>query len=187
MRYLESDEETRASLGAAAVGLNRELYALNRLTRDAFSRASRDGRVVPAHEEAGANISLLNDAVSLMSGRDAAGAADILENVGFGRYADYDVRVCDYFASQDGAGTWAEGREAGPVCRADVVIRSLRQKIAAGDADLSAEIDETNELLAGEDFLLREILEEELLRIEELAPRISKLVSDMAPLLAEEQ
>jgi hypothetical protein len=187
MRYLESGEEERAFLSAAAVNLNRELYALNRLMRDAFSRADRGGVIVTPHEEAGVNISMLNDAVSVMSDHDAAGSANILKNVAFGRYADYDVRVCDYFASQDGAGTWAEGRETGPVCRADAVIRSLRQRVADGDVDLSAEIDETNGLLAKEHLLLREALDGELLRIEEIASRLGKLVNDIAPLLAEEQ
>jgi hypothetical protein len=187
IRYLESEGETRASISAAAADLNRELYALNRMMRDAFVRFGESGTPILPHEEAGRNTVLLNEALTAMRALDAEGAIAALKNAGMGRYADYDARVCDYFAARDNAETWAAGRENGPVCRADVVIRSLRQKIKDKDPDLSAEIDETETLLSQEELLLREILNEELSMVETIAPRISKAAGDIAPLTAAKQ
>jgi hypothetical protein len=185
MKYLESDNDARAAADAAAVSLNRELYALNRLMRDAFARFAADGRPILPHEEAALNMKYLNEALALMENRDAAGAVAILKNVGLGRYAAYDERVCDSFAARDDAGTWAAGRSAGPVCRADTVVRELERKIKERDSDLSAEIDAANALLDQEELLLREILDKELSQVEEIAPRMRKALSDAAPLLAE--
>jgi hypothetical protein len=181
-KYLESDAETRIRLSGAAANLNREFYALNRIMRDVFARFDMNGMPVLPHVEAGANMDFLNAALEALNRGDAAGAEEALKNVGFGRYADYGAPVCDYFAAQDGAGTWAAGRRTGPVCRADTVIRSLRQKLADGDPDLSAEIGETDALLAREELLLREILDEELSRTEEIAMRISKALGDASQL-----
>jgi hypothetical protein len=185
MRYLESDEGERAAADAAVTPLNRELYALNRLMRDAFARFASDGRPVLPHAEAALNIGFLNEALALLENRDADGAVPVLKNVGYGRYSDYDAQVCDYFAALDDADTWAAGREAGPVCRADAVIRGLDRRIEDGDPDLSAEINAVNALLDQEELLLRAILDEELSKIEEIAPRISKAAGDAALLLAE--
>jgi hypothetical protein len=185
MRYLESDEDKRASVTAAAVPLNRELYALNRLMRGAFARFASDGRPVLPHGEAALNMEFLNEALALIENRDAAGAVSVLKNAGFGRYADYDAAVCDYFAALDDAGTWGAGREAGPACRADAAVRELNLKIKDGDPDLRAEIDAVNALIDQEELLLRGILEEELSKIEEIAPRMSNAASDAALLLAE--
>jgi hypothetical protein len=186
IKYLESGEEARASLNTAVADLNRELYALNRMMRDAFVRFGDNGAPILPHAEASRNTVFLNEALTAMGARDAEGAVKALKNAGMGRYADYDARVCDYFAAQDDAGTWAAGREAGPVCRADAVIRSLRQKIEDRDPDLSAEIDETERLLSQEELLLREILDEELSQIDAIAPRIDKAAYDVAALTPEQ-
>jgi hypothetical protein len=172
IKYLESDEDGRASINAASVSLNRELYAMNRLLRDAFARFDSRGRLVTPHAEAASDMRFLSEALASMKARDAEGAVLALRKVGFGRYADYDAPVCDYFASRNNAGTWAEGRETGPVCRADAVIRGLNQKIEAKDPDLDAEIEATEALLDDEEILLRGILEEELSKIEEIARRL---------------
>jgi hypothetical protein len=180
LKYLNSDEDTRAAMEIAAADLNREFYALNRMLRDAFARFDRDGMPVLPHEEAFANTEALRETLRLLGARDAEGAVSALKGAGFGRYADYDARVCDYFAAQDNAGTWGAGREAGPVCRADVPARSLAQKIAEQNPDTDAETREIDALLAQEELRLREILEEELSRIEEIAPRIDRAIADIA-------
>jgi hypothetical protein len=180
LKYLNSSGDARASLELAALELNRELYALNRMLRDAFARFDRRGTPKLPHGEAVANIAALNEALRLLGGHDAEGAVVALRGAGFGRYADYDARVCDYFAARDNAGTWGAGRETGPVCRADVPARSLERKIMDQNPDMGAETDEIAALLAREELRLREILEEELLRIEEIAPRIDRAIEGAA-------
>jgi hypothetical protein len=179
MKRLESDDEGRASIDAAAINLNRELYALNRLLRDAFARFDGRGRPATPHAEASANVGSLNEALASLEKRDVEAALLALGEVGMGRRADYDALVCDYFAARDNAGTWAEGRETGPVCRADSVIRSIKRKIEADDPDMGAEIEAIETLLAGEEFLLSGALEAELSKMEEIAPRLEKAAADM--------
>ncbi|MDR1574021.1 MAG: M28 family peptidase [Clostridiales Family XIII bacterium] len=181
LKYLGSGEAARAVMEDAAIGLNRDLYALNRMLRDAFARFDRRGALLLPHEETSANTAALRETLRLLDSRDAPGALSALKTVGFGRYADYDVRVCDAFAAQDSAGTWGVGRETGPVCRADVPARSLALKIEEENPDLSAETEAIDALLAQEELRLREILEEELSRIEEIAPRIDNAIADLAP------
>jgi hypothetical protein len=185
-KYLGADEDARASLERAAADLNRELYAVNRKLRDAFARFDRRGTPVLPHTEAGANIESLREALTLLADRDAAGAVRALRNTDFGRYADYGAQVCDYFAAQGDAGTWAAGRAAKPVCRADLVAASLERKLAAKDPDMSAEEEGIDALLAQEELYLRGALDEELLQIEEIAPRIKRVIADIAPQIAGE-
>ncbi|MDR2132422.1 MAG: M28 family peptidase [Clostridiales Family XIII bacterium] len=185
-KYLASDKDARAFVEASAVGLNRELYALNRLLRDAFARFDRDGYPVLPHEDAFANAGALETALSALRSDDAEGAVASLENAGFGRYARYDVRVRDRFAAQDHAGTWGAGREVGPLCRMDFPAESLARKIEERDPDVSAETKDIEALLAQEKLRLREILDEESSRLEEILPRLDRLIADIAPLLAEE-
>ncbi|MDR1574285.1 MAG: M28 family peptidase [Clostridiales Family XIII bacterium] len=180
LKYLNANEDARVSIEEAAAGLNRELYALNRLLRDAFARFDRSGAPKLPHEEASENTEALNEALRLLGGHDAEGAAAALQGAGFGRYADYDAQVCDYFAAQDSAGTWGAGRETGPVCRADVPARSLELKIKDLDPDVNAETEEIDALLAQEELRLRDILEEELSRVEEIAPRIDRAIASIA-------
>jgi hypothetical protein len=186
LRYLGSAEDARADMEGAAADLNRDLYALNRLLRDAFARFNWRGAIILPHEEAGANIRLLEEASDLLRNRDGAGAVAALKHVGLGRYADYDALICDYVASRGGSGSWAAGREEGPVCRADVVIRHIEAKIEARDPDMSAEAEEIAALLAGEELRLRDILDEELSRMEEITPRIERAIAHIAPQIAEE-
>jgi hypothetical protein len=186
LKYLGAVAETRAGTEAAAVGLNRSLYALNRMLRDAFARFDRRGALVLPHASAFANAEALNAALSALGSGDRAAAALALRETDFGRYADYDAQVCDYFASLDHAGTWGAGREAGPVCRADRAIRSLAQKAEEASSDTSAETEELESLLAREQLRLRAILEEELSRIEEILPRIDRAIAEIAPLVPAE-
>ncbi|MDR2355978.1 MAG: M28 family peptidase [Clostridiales Family XIII bacterium] len=183
LKYLGSDRETRASMEVAAVEPNRGLYVLNRMLRDAFLRFDRSGAPVLPHTDAFANAEALTAALSALRDRDGAGAVAALGKAGLGPYADYDEQVCDYFAALDHAGTWAAGREAGPVCRTDRAIRSLRQKTAEQNPDTGAETDELEALLAQEQLRLREILEEELSRIEEMLPLLLSAIADIEPLL----
>ncbi|MDR2089334.1 MAG: hypothetical protein LBP73_08265 [Clostridiales Family XIII bacterium] len=181
-KYLASDKDARASAEVAAAGLNRELYALNRLLRDAFARFSRSGASVLPHADAFANAEALESALSALHSRDDAGAVAALENTVFGCYADYDIRVRDYFAALDHAGTWAAGREAGPVCRTDIPAENLARKIAEKNPDVRAETEALDALLAQEKLRLREILDGELSRLEEILPRFERLIADIAPL-----
>ncbi|MDR2771342.1 MAG: hypothetical protein LBB57_04840, partial [Clostridiales Family XIII bacterium] len=185
-KYLGSNGETRASIVSAAIEPNRNLYALNRMLRDAFARFDRSGALVLPHAEAFANAEALEAALAALRAKDGAGATEALKKVGFGRYADYDAQVCDFFAAPGRAGTWAAGREAGPALRTDVTIRSLAQKLAEQDTDLSAEIEELDALLAQEKLRLREILDAELSQIEAILPRLDHAIAGIAPLLAAE-
>jgi hypothetical protein len=186
LKYLGADAETRAAAETAVGDLNRHLYALNRLLRDAFVRFDRRGTLVLPHAEAFANTEALSTALTALRDRDSAAAVEALRGAGFGRYADYDERVCDYFASLDHAGTWGAGRDTGPVCRADRTIRSLAQKAAEQDADTRAEAEEIELLLTREQLHLRAILEEEAARLDEILPRIDRAIADSAPLVPAE-
>jgi hypothetical protein len=179
--YLGADKDLRASIDAAAADLNRRLYALNRMLRDAFTRVNRSGALVLPHTEAFANAEALEAALSALRDRDAKAAVEALKGTDFGRYADYDLRVRDYFAAQDHAGTWAAGRAEGPVCRTDIPVESLAQKSGEQDPDLSAETEALDALLTQEKLRLRAILGEELSQSETILPHIDRAIADIAP------
>jgi hypothetical protein len=183
LKYLGSDAEARAAAETAAGELNLRLYALNRMLCDAFLRFDRSGALVLPHTETFANAKALSAALLALQSGDGAGAAAALKTVGFGPYADYDAQVCDYFAALDHAGTPAAGREAGPVCRTDPIIRSLAQKEAEQDPDLSAETTEIEALLAAEQLRLHETLAAEFSQLEEILPFLLRAIEDTKPLL----
>jgi hypothetical protein len=180
-KYLGADKDARAVIEAAAVDLNRDLYALNRLVRDAFARFDRSGALVLPHTVVFANIDAMDAALSALRARDAEAAVAALRHTDFGRYADYDLRVRDYFAALDHAGAWVAGREAAPPCRTDIPAENITRKIQEKNPDMNAETDEIDALLAQEKLRAREILDGELSQIKNILPRIDRAIADIAP------
>jgi hypothetical protein len=186
-KYLSADKNARASMENAATDLNRRLYALNRVMRDAFARFNRNGALVLPHTDAFANTEALEIALSALRDRDAEAAVEALKHTDFGRYTEYDLRVRDHFAALDHADTWAAGRVTDPICRTDVPAENLARKIEEQDPDVNAETEALDELLAQEKLRLRAILDEELSQVEEIIPRIERAIADIAPWIGAEE
>jgi hypothetical protein len=179
MDYLTASEELKPSMEAMAFGLNRELFRLFKGIRDGFARMAWNGDAALSHTGPQRNIGALRQARDLLEGGDAEGALEALKKTDFGSLAGmFSEGTLDYFAGLDGAGTWSEGRMAGPACRADAVIESLSQKIADKNPELRPETDSAEALLAREEALFNEACAAGLAAVQESAARIDGLLAD---------
>jgi hypothetical protein len=196
LEYMAASEAVKPGMEAMAFGLNLELFHINKEIKDAFLRLAPDGTLYFPHVAAGENVLVLRQAREELNGQGteaaeiaeaARTAAETLKGLESSRYADaFAPAVCDYFAGLGSAGTWAEGRTSGPPCRADDVIRGLKQKIAGGEPDLGEETEAVELLLVREEVALNEILAEERAQVQLIEVHMKQVLEDYLSVYQEE-
>ncbi|MDR0852249.1 MAG: M28 family peptidase [Clostridiales Family XIII bacterium] len=156
------DTALSESMMTDAKTLNEKIYEAYRLIQDELLKISPTLDSGFANIWVQSNITHLNNAIQLLEDGDAAAAVytELAEIDAVKASIYFDKETCDYFVVQtlEGAkGSWAEGRTEGTPCYADDVVRSLLEKMAAGDTNYMQEIDAIRALSSVQQNLLSSI------------------------------